>query len=77
MRFDEMVAAVRDADQAMKRAVRDADQTMRRADKYASMMAEMLVGRLRKVKSDAWNDDLAKLKRELRDYNISTREWKP
>ncbi len=34
-------------------------------------MANLLVGRLR----HAWTDDVAKLKRELRNFNIHTRKW--
>lgn len=59
--FDTMVAALEQA-----RAVQKA------ADDQARKMAWMLDGRLRHV--DAWT--LKRLKRELRDFNINTGEWK-
>lgn len=57
-------------------AVQDAEQTMRLADRAAAMMVRMLVGRLRKVNAyhDRWY--LGQLKKELRDFNASTRTWK-
>lgn len=59
--FDTMRAAL---DQA-----RFANQA---ADQYAERMAQMLVGRLR----HCGGDTLAKLKRELRAFNIHTKEWR-
>lgn len=56
----------------MRQALRDARTTMAAADSVANGMAELLVGRLRKV-SPVY---LEKLKRELRDYNIHTGRWK-
>lgn len=50
----------------------DAKQTMGRADDAADTFARTLVGRLRRVSKST----LAKLKRELRDFNIQTKEWK-
>lgn len=43
------------------------------ADQNANTMAELLDGRLRHV--SGWK--LARLKRQLRDFNIQTRTWKP
>lgn len=60
-RFDEMRAAVNEA-----------ESTLRAVDSIAEQLARMLVGRLRKVSSYY----LSKLKRELRDYNIHTGKWK-
>lgn len=53
-------------------AFRDARSTMDQADAAANDMADMLDGRLRKVSGYK----LAKLKRQLRDFNIHTGEWK-
>jgi hypothetical protein len=50
----------------------DAKKTMERADDAANTFARTLVGRLRKVSRST----LAQLKRELRDFNIQTKEWK-
>lgn len=57
----------------MRQAMTEAEITMRAADEVADRMARMLSGRLRKVQS---NHVLAQLKRELRDYNIQTGDWK-
>jgi len=56
----------------MRAAEVHARMTMQAADKVANDMAAMLKGRLRHVHS--WN--LAELKKELRDFNSRTREWK-
>lgn len=60
--FDTMRAAVREA-----RAVENA------ANEHANAMAWIIKGRLRHVSADA----LREMKRELRDFNIHTGEWKP
>lgn len=56
--------------------VRDAVAAARRLDsalnQYANAMAETMIGRLRSVNSTS---TLAKLKRELRDFNIHTGRW--
>lgn len=57
----------------MTEAVNDAKQTLHFADIMANKIARLLVGRLRKVES---HYTLSCLKRELRDYNIQTGEWK-
>lgn len=51
----------------MNTAVRISDA----ADQSADIIANLLPGRLRKVR----NDTLRKLKRELREFNIHTGEW--
>lgn len=56
----------------MRQALRDAAATQRAADDIASILGEMLVGRLRHV-SD-WT--LRQLKRELRKYNPHTKTWR-
>ena len=57
--------------------VRDALAAYRRMssamDSYASSMAGMLRGRLRRCSFE----DLVALKKELRDFNINTGKWKP
>jgi len=57
----------------MSDAVEDAQRTMNLVDSMADRFARMLIGRLRKVNS-CWV--LAELKRELKDYNIHTGQWK-
>lgn len=61
MNFDEMHAAVKDA-----------ERTLSLADGVITKIARMLIGRLRKVES-GWV--LADLKRELRGFNIHTKKW--
>lgn len=39
---------------------------------YSAQMARILCGRLRHCNSD----DLAELKKELRDFNINTKRWR-
>jgi hypothetical protein len=53
-------------------AFSDAERTIRIADNAADRMASMLIGRLRKL--DVYT--LAKLKRELRNFNPQRRTWK-
>ena len=64
--FEDMVAAIEEA-----------ELTLRAADSVAENMAKMLVGRLRKA-SQFWHgaQAVADLKRELRDFNIQTHQWK-
>lgn len=57
----------------MRDSMREAEATMRAADMVSTQMARMLVGRLRKVQS---HGALEALKRELRDYNMQTGQWK-
>lgn len=56
----------------MKSAVDEAQRTMHVADRVAEACADILVGRLRKCGGNT----LRKLKRELRDFNMTTWEWK-
>lgn len=56
----------------MRAAVREAKATLQRTDNMVEPLAEMVVGRLRHC-SD-WT--LRKLKRELRDYNPHTKQWR-
>lgn len=60
--FDDMLAAVADA-----------RTTLRAADHIADGIARLLVGRLRNGVSGY---TLAKLKHELRDFNMTTKTWK-
>ena len=57
----------------MAHAVSDAEQTLSLADSFAEKMARMLMGRLRKIGSMYV---LRSLKQELRDFNMTTGEWK-
>ncbi|NYT44580.1 hypothetical protein H0A64_07035 [Alcaligenaceae bacterium] len=56
----------------MREAVAEARTTLRATDGVADQMADMLRGRLRKVSRYT----LAALKRELQQFNASTKEWK-
>lgn len=55
----------------MKAAVDQAEHTMRLVDAMADKMARLLVGRLRHVSPST----LRSLKRELRDFNIHLGRW--
>lgn len=57
----------------MRASMHEAEATMRAADMVSTQMARMLVGRLRKVQN---HGALEALKRELRDYNMQTGQWK-
>lgn len=56
----------------MNRALTHAKDQLRCADALAYKLANMLVGRLRKVDS-GWL--LAQLKRELKGFNSHTKKW--
>tara|TARA_S200002703_G_scaffold56809_1_gene49557 strand:+ start:234 stop:422 length:189 start_codon:yes stop_codon:yes gene_type:complete len=56
----------------MKAAMEEARVQMNVADSMANEMARMLKGRCRKV--NTWN--LKDLKKELKDFNAQTGEWK-
>ena len=61
-----------------KEAVDEADHTMRMVDSLADRLAQMLVGRLRKIGSGRYpNSTLCSLKKELSQYNMTTGQWKP
>ncbi len=55
-----------------RQAIQDARNTMSSADGIANDCADILEGRLRRVNQYK----LARLKRELRDFNIHTGKWK-
>lgn len=55
----------------VRSAVWRAKETLQAVDCAAGSMADLLVGRLRHVDRRT----LAKLKRELRDFNIQTKKW--
>ncbi len=56
----------------MRDALAEARSVMAAADDFANGAARICVGRLRKVD---WST-LKAMKRELRDFNIHTGEWK-
>lgn len=56
----------------MEQIVLEANRTLRNADTTANSMAALLVGRLRHVDGPY----LEELKRELKDFNIQTHQWK-
>ncbi len=57
----------------IRRALNGARQTLAAADTAASESAGLAVGRMRHVDTDV----CAALKRELRDFNLTTMRWKP
>jgi len=57
----------------MRAAINEAQDTLRAADSVSTSMALVLRGRLRKVEYD-WV--LAELKKELKEFNAHTGEWK-
>lgn len=60
----------------MKRALAQARAANMAADSHAEDMAILLVGRLRNIKSHSGVRALARLKRELRDFDLRTNIWK-
>jgi len=60
----------------MKRALLAAEQSTFVPDNNPALFAKMLVGELRKLDANWRGKFLANLKRELREYNIITRELK-
>lgn len=58
----------------MAEAVEQAHSTIRRADMVAGQMARILKGRLRTASIP--HHVLCDLKKELKDYNMHTGEWK-
>jgi len=56
----------------MDAAVSEAKATVARMDNYLNSMADMMDGRLRKISGHR----LAKLKRQLRKFNIHTNQWR-
>ena len=56
---------------AMRAAVNEARELNRAVDAQANALADLLEGRLQHVS----NSRLARLKRELRDFNIHTGRW--
>jgi hypothetical protein len=56
----------------MYKAVNEAKEALEIADRYATKMAELLIGRLR----HCYPSDLRKLKAELQKFNSTTYEWK-
>jgi len=56
----------------MVNAVNDAEQTLKRAELYSNRLAKLLVGRLKHVNYTV----LCKLKKELSNFNAKTGEWK-
>ena len=57
----------------MRSAIAEASETFSAADHVANQMADMLRGRLRKVR---WVSTLRALKRELSDFNAHTGTWR-
>ena len=57
----------------MRIAYKEAETQVRAADEIINDMARMIRGKLHKVPGSV----LADLKRELRDFNIHTKEWTP
>jgi len=62
MNFNEMIESIEDA-----------EHTLRCADALTNKIAKLLIGRLRKVTG---YNILRSLKRELKNYNAHSGEWK-
>jgi len=60
----------------MKRAVNEAEATIRTVEFLASDIATLLDGRCRNVKTYAGMKALARIKKELADFNAQTCKWK-
>ncbi len=60
--------------QEMLEAQRDAEQTIRNGDNAVRALAELMAGRLRLAEVDVIVCE--KLKRELKDFNMQTLQWK-
>lgn len=60
----------------VKKAVKEAERDIAAADSQVGEMLSLIVGRLKKVKG--WNatEDLKALKKELKDFDSRTGEWK-
>ena len=56
----------------MRRAINQAREINQAADNVANSVADLLDGRLRQVSPYR----LAKIKKQLRDFNMHTKEWK-
>lgn len=57
----------------VRNAVAEAETTLRAADSVCLSMVTLMVGRLRKCGN---NHMLGYLKRELKDFNMTTTTWK-
>lgn len=60
--------------QEMLEAQNDAQRTIRNGDRAIKVLAELMVGRLRLAEVD--RGVCEKLKRELKDFNMQTLQWK-
>lgn len=61
----------------MRQAVVDAENILLRVDLVTEDLAKLLVGRLRKIPRTWRNTNvLCSLKRELQNFNITTKRWK-
>ena len=60
--------------QEFDEAAKEARRTLRQADQVARNLACFLRGRLRLAEVDTFT--LETMKRELRDFNLTTQEWK-
>ena len=60
--------------QEMLEAQKEAERTIRNGDRAVRSLAELTAGRLRLAKVDPGVCE--KLKRELKDFNMQTLQWK-
>jgi len=63
----------------VRTAVSNAEEQLKAADAAALSMAQLLVGRLRHVQRPGYYGGtraLRELKKELRDFDMTTGEWK-
>jgi len=60
----------------LNEAIDEAERTQRLADINTSLMIKIIAGRLRHAKLDyQTTNNLAKMKKELRDFNMTTKSW--
>lgn len=66
----------RETRDAINQALTDIEYNQMAIDELSSAMAKALVGRLRLLEGYQDGDVLIALKKELADYNMTTRQWK-
>ncbi len=59
----------------LTQAVEEAEHTTRLFDQQTTKLAELLIGRLRTIRSWSDRDTLVRLKRELHGFNARYRTW--
>jgi len=65
----------------VEEAIKDAETTIRNADHKTRAMVRLIRNRLKSASGDSfqrwsYHEDLCLLKRELRDFNMTTKTWR-